>query len=391
MKAIVNAKVVLPDRVIPDGCILFDHGVILASGRICPPPEAARIDAGGLWAGPGFVDEHLHGYCRGGERYNVTRDCAAVAATHLKHGTTTMTPSAAYNLTREEFISVIDQCNAEIRRGGTTIAGIHFEGPYTNPKYGSMANRAWAYSRADFEALLARAGENLLHCTYAPELACAPEVERMLAERGVIGDVGHTCAGLADMERAFAWGARIATHLFDAMGHRLGAAEAAKATGDVQESAAVSALAIPGFSYELICDSLCAHVSASNARMALRTAGEDRIILITDASVESGGPGPAEPQTAFAAAPDLNFDVNGELSGSYLTMNRACANFMRTTGADVRLAFKCASTNPAKALGLNNRVGSLEPHRAANIVLVDDHFNTKAVYFKGEPVADVRS
>ncbi len=390
MKAIVNAKVVLPDRVIPDGCILFDRGVILASGRVCPPTDAELIDAGGLYAGPGFVDEHLHGYCWGEERWDVTQDCAAVAAGHLRHGTTTMTPSAAYNLTRSEFVSVIKQCNAAVARGGTTIEGVHFEGPYTNPKYGSMADRAWAYSRADFEALLDLAGKNLLHCTYAPELPCAPEIERLLAERGVIGDVGHTCAGPEDMERAFAWGARIATHLFDAMGHRLGAAEAAKATGDVQGSAAVSALSVPGFSYELICDSLCAHVSAANARMALRAAGEDRIILITDVSVGHSGPDAAVPPR-LASATDLNFDANGELSGSHLTMNRACANFMRMTGADVRQAFKCAATNPAKVLGLYGRVGSVEPRKAANIVLTDPDFNVKAVYFRGEPVADVRS
>ena len=390
MKAIVHARVVLPDRVIPDGCILFDRGVILASGGICPPPEAEVVDAGGLYAGPGFVDQHLHGYYWRGESHDVTEDCAAVAAGHLKHGTTTMTPSAAYNLSREEFVSVIRGCNDALARGGTTIAGVHFEGPYTNPAYGSMADRAWAYSRREFESLLDLAGRNVLHCTYAPELPCAPEIERILAERGVIADVGHTCAGPEDMERAFACGARIVTHTFDAMGHRLGVEAAAKATGDAQGSSAVAALAIPGFYYELICDSLCAHVAATNARMALRVAGEDHVVLVTDVSVESSGPDAAPPQPAFAVATDLNFDAEGGLSGSHLTLNRACANFMRMTGTDVRVAFKCASTNPARALGLFNRVGSLEPRKDANIVLTDGDFNVRAVWFRGEPVAEVR-
>ena len=64
---------------------------------------------------------------------------------------------------------------------------------------------------------------------------------------------------------------------------------------------------------------------------------------------------------------------------------------MRMTGADVRVAFKCASTNPAKALGLFDRVGSLEPRKAANIVLTDGDFHVRAVYFRGEPVEGVRS
>ena len=143
MKAIVNASVVLPDRVIPDGCILFERGEILACGRFSPPTEAERIDAGGLYAGPGLVDEHLHGYHWGDEWYSVTERCEAVAASHLKHGTTTMTPSAAYHLSREAFESVIRQCRAAMARGGSTIAGVHFEGPYTNPQYGSLASRAW--------------------------------------------------------------------------------------------------------------------------------------------------------------------------------------------------------------------------------------------------------
>ncbi len=390
MKAIVNAKLVLPDRIVPEGCILFDGPKIVASGRIRPPEGAEIIDADGLYAGPGLVDQHLHGYCRGSERYDVRDRCEAVAAAHLKHGTTAMTPSAAYNLSREDFVSVIRQCNAAIARGGTTIVGIHYEGPFTNPKYGSLAALAWPWSREVCEELLAMGGGNVRHCTYAPELDCAPELEDLLARHGVTADIGHTCACPEDVERAVAKGARIVTHLFDAMGHSLGPEKAAEATGDVQSSAAVAALAMPELYYELICDSLGAHVSRCNARMALRAAGEDRIILITDASVETGG---GEPRAASACtgATDLNFDVNGQLCGSYLTLNRACRNFMRLTGADVRVAFKCASTNPARALGLYDRIGSLEPRKAADIVLVDGEFNVGAVYFRGEPVVGIRS
>ena len=390
MRAIVNGKLVLPDRIVPGGCVLFDRDRIVASGEIRPPEDAEIIDAGGLYVGPGLVDEHLHGYHWGDERYDVRENCEAVAAAHLKHGTTAMTPSAAYNLSREDFISVIRQCNDAIARGGTTIAGVHFEGPFTNPRYGSLAALAWNYSRESCEELLALAGDNLRHWTYAPELECAPELEALMAGRGIVADIGHTCAGPDDMERAVARGARIVTHLFDAMGHHLGPVKAAEATGDVQSSAAVIALSMPGLYHELICDSLGAHVSRYNARMALHAAGEDHIVLITDASVETGGDDAGEEPEAYAGAKDLNI-VKGQLSGSYLTMDRACANFMRLTGADVRVAFKCASTNPAKALGLFDRIGSLEPGKRADIVLADGDFNVRAVYSRGEAVSEVRN
>ena len=391
MRAIVNAKLVLPDRIVPEGCVLFEGGRILASGRIRPPEGAQIIDAGGLYAGPGLVDQHLHGYHWGSERFDVRDDCRAVAAAHLKHGTTAMTPSAAYNLSKEAFASVIRQCVAAIGQGDTTIVGVHFEGPFTNPRYGSLAGRAWPYSRAICEELLALAGDHVRHWTYAPELACAPELEALMAGRGITADIGHTCASPEDMERAVARGARIVTHLFDAMGHWQGPEKAAEATGDVQSSVAVVALSMPELYCELICDSLGAHVSPYNARLALRAASEDRIVLITDASVETGGGEAGVEPPAYAGATDLNFDVNGQLSGSYLTLNRACANFMRLTGADVRTAFKCASTNPAKALGLFDRIGSLEPGKAADIVLTDGAFNVRGVWFHGEPVAEIRN
>ena len=71
-------------------------------------------------------------------------------------------------------------------------------------------------------------------------------------------------------------------------------------------------------------------------------------------------------------------------------MADAAVNFKRVTGADIRVLFKCASTNAAKALGMYNRIGSIHAGKTANLVLVDEAFDVKAVYFRGEAVADVR-
>lgn len=86
------------------------------------------------------------------------------------------------------------------------------------------------------------------------------------------------------------------------------------------------------------------------------------------------------------SAPDLNFNETGGLSGSRLVLAGACANFIRYAGGDVRIAFKCASTNPAKALGLDEKIGSILPGRDANIIFVDDEFGVQKVFFRGEEV-----
>ena len=87
------------------------------------------------------------------------------------------------------------------------------------------------------------------------------------------------------------------------------------------------------------------------------------------------------------SAPDLNFDTEGGLSGSRLVLSGACANFIRYAGGDVRTAFKCASTNPARALGFADKIGSILPGRDANIIFVDERFHVKKVIFRGEEVA----
>ena len=138
--------------------------------------------------------------------------------------------------------------------------------------------------------------------------------------------------------------------------------------------------------YELICDAHGFHVSKVNVNAALRAAGEDHIILITDTFVEpSDGMGKnLDPES------DVNYDFRGTLSGSRLTLARAARNFMRFTGADVRVAFKCAATNSAKALGLYDRVGSIEAGRLANILLVDEAFHVKKILLRGKELPQIR-
>jgi N-acetylglucosamine-6-phosphate deacetylase len=147
------------------------------------------------------------------------------------------------------------------------------------------------------------------------------------------------------------------------------------------------ALAIPGLYYELICDSRGIHVPPYCARLALRTAGEDHIILITDCVCRVSHDPADYPSEDKMSATDLNFNEVGGLSGSRLVLSGACANFIRYAGADVRVAFKCAATNPARALGLDDRIGSIEPGRDANILFVDDAFQVQKVIFRGEEIA----
>ena len=210
-------------------------------------------------------------------------------------------------------------------------------------------------------------------------------MEKILKERGVIADIGHTEVDPVTADRAVKNGARIVTHLYDAMGCWRGR-ESISETGVLQESADTVLMAIPGLYYELICDSQGVHVKPANVRVALRVAGEDAIILVTDNAGEQNYNPDDYPADHKRSVRDLNYNEREQLSGSCLLLTGACQNFMKFTGSDVRVAFKCASTNPAKALYVDDKVGSILPGRDANLLVVDEAFNLKDVYFRGEKV-----
>ncbi len=388
MKAIINGKLVFPDRIC-DGSILIDNGKIIASGDVCVPDGIEVIDAQGLYVGPGLVDQHLHGYSCCDERIDAVTNTRAVAENHLKHGTTTMTPSAAYSNSREEFYAIIEQCNEAIEAGDTSIAGIHFEGPFTNPARGANSHLTWEYSEQECDRIFSAAKGNVLHCTYAPEMPHAKAMESVLARYGVVADIGHTNSDPENIYRAVRNGAKIVTHLFDAMGNCR--ENPAEVTGDPQDCVSDIVMSIPDLYYELICDSRCIHVTAVSQRQALKNAGEDHIILISDcsgrASVLNYNDFPQEDQRS---ARDLNFNLQGQLAGSRLTLAMCAANFKKVTGVDMRVLFKCASTNSAKVLGLYGRVGSIDAGKDANIIFVDEDFMVKEVYFRGDRVAEIR-
>lgn len=386
MKAFVNAKLVFPDE-IREGNILVENGKILASGDVQVPQDAEVIDMKGAYVGPGLFDIHNHGYLniKTGEAYTAMKDPISMAKCHLRSGTTSITPTVSYGCTMEAFQICADACRKAMATGETTIEGMHYEGPFTNPQYGAKSTSAWQYSKELCKEVFDIGKDVVLHCTYAPELECAPELEDFLNERGIVMDMGHTAMTAEDCARAVSKGAKNVTHLFDAMGcHKVPTSALA-----IQEASSLAALSFPGLYYELICDSRGIHVNPHAARLAYRTAGEDCIILISDSTAVATDHDPSKyPPEDWRSAEDLNCNDLGQLSGSRLRLSDSCKNFMKFTGCDVRVAFKCGSTNPAKLLKRDHKVGSILPGRDANLVVVDENFNVQDVYFHGELVQE---
>ena len=142
MTAIVNATLVMRDHLIEDGAVLMEDGKILAFGADVQIPEGCeKIDAGGLYVGPGLVDIHTHA---GGDHWFYEAPLEA-AKHHLRHGTTTVLATLYFNMTDRELVEntrIIQQ--AMTHPEGANIAGFYTEAPYMNPKFGcDRENNPW--------------------------------------------------------------------------------------------------------------------------------------------------------------------------------------------------------------------------------------------------------
>ena len=129
---------------------------------------------------------------------------------------------------------------------------------------------------------------------------------------------------------------------------------------------------------ELICDSRGIHVDPYMLRLVRRIKGDDRIILISDAYACDG---PVPP--GYEGVDDINFDHAGEIAGSKLTLDIACRNMIKHTGASLVDVFKFASYNPAMATGMLDR-GEIAVGKRADLVFVDYKMGVHKVLLEGE-------
>lgn len=378
LKAIINANIVLENGILWDGVLLLENDEIRAFGDsrdITIPKEAEIIDAKGAYVGPGFVDIHVHG----GAGFATYIETEKAANHFLKHGATSFLATPAYFMGYEEHMEAIKNVKAAMGKVAS-LRGIYFEGPYTNPRYGCNADKnPW---RAPIDMKVARtmvdaAGD------LARVWAIAPERE------GIKEFMEYARSVNPSVEFALAHSEATPKQIRD-LGSRLRPriqTHSTNATGIVFQSGGIRgcgpdeyAFKDPELYAELISDSGAIHVHPDMQQLILHTKGVHRVILVTDSTTEEGVPSPIYGDRVS----DLNFDHNGDLAGSKMTMDQACRNIMTHTNCGIAQAFLMASTNPAMAVGLYDERGSVEVGKKADLVFVDDRFNVKNVMLGGK-------
>ena len=204
----------------------------------------------------------------------------------------------------------------------------------------------------------------------APELPGSMETIDELAGEVRIS-IAHTTADYDTACEAFKHGARQVTHLYNAMppfSHRAPGVIGAAFDND-------------NVAVELIADGVHVHPSVVRATFRLF---ENRVILISDSMMATGlddGEYSLGGQ-AVTVRGNLATLHDGTIAGSATNL-MDCVRSAVKMGVPLGQAIHSASTNPARAIGVEHDYGSLEPGKLANVLLLDEELNIHTILLRG--------
>jgi N-acetylglucosamine-6-phosphate deacetylase len=315
---------------------------------------------------PGFVDLQVNG-SHGVDVMTATADGILEISDRLaREGTTAWLPTAITSpIDRIENVHRTIGEAIERQRDaprGARILGLHLEGPFISPlRLGAHPQRNLEPRGEAFERVMAL--EHLKLVTLAPELPGALEATRRLTSREVVVSIGHTNATFEEASAGVAAGARMFTHLFNAMrplNHRDPGVIAAALTNEV---------AMPA----VIPDGV--HLAPEILRLIYMTRGARRMILTTD-KVSLAGTESAKISGGAARLAD------GTLAGAIISMLDGARLLMEKAGASIAEAAVMAASNPASLIG-HAELGRLQPGAVSDIIVLNDAFELKAVFLAG--------
>ncbi len=385
MKAIINTKIVLVDGIIFDGVVLFDKGKILKADdakNVTIPENAEIIDAKGKYTAPGLVDIHCHGV-GSYSFYECPTECSEF---FIKHGVTTILPTFYMNVSLDEMIEGAENVLKASKTGaGRIMDGLYMEGPYMGGG-GSFRNSCkWSgeIKKEDYERLVTSLGDLVRIWAISPSMEGIDEFMAYVHETHpeAIFALGHSNANSEQCRRVAKYGVKVQTH------HTNAGSTPGRCQGSLGAGCDDYTLYNPDMYAELIVDEVGIHVVPDKVKLIVKTKGVEKMILISDSMMSTGNYKNNEELGIFYG-PDLNYDDEGRLAGSRMTLDSACRNLMVHTGHGICHAIRMATANPAKLLGIDDKVGSIEAGKKANLIIMDDMIRIEKVFLEGELMVD---
>ena len=398
---IVNATLILPDRLVPDGAVEIAGERLAAAGarRDLPEGSGPVVDAGGGFVAPGYVDLHVHGGDNADFMDGTARAFETVIRAHTRHGTTSIVPTSTVarheqTMTFLEHTRAFQRRNADRQPGLARTLGAHLYGPYfAEEKVGCHPKEPLRPpTRQEFEQYLDFAGV-LLTATCAPELPGAADFYRAASAKGVRLNAGHSNATWTEMAAAHALGVRHVDHFYCAMSSV--ASLRVRCGTPMQASMMEFVLDTPDMTTEVLADGQ--HLSPELLRFVVKWKGADKTALVTDCSRALDQPpgeyvfGPLDDGETF-----VNDGTVGRMPGSEnLASSVRGMDFMvrylhQVAGVDLPAAVRMASLTPATIVGVDHEIGSLAVGKRADLVVLDAGLNVRGVFIGGERAFEPR-
>ncbi|MCK5732125.1 MAG: N-acetylglucosamine-6-phosphate deacetylase [Tenericutes bacterium] len=382
---IKNVDIVCSTEIIKNGYIEIKNDLIY---KIYPNNSNNKvtekydfiIDGAGDYIVPGFIDIHTHG-ALGYDAMDATSEALEmISKYHYLNGVTgylatTMTSSS-------ELINKALRNAKEFMRGQNKdegkaeILGVYLEGPYfcTEKKGAQPESDLRNPSIEEMNGFLETAGNIVKVVSLAPELPKSSEFISFLKSKGINIALGHTNAKYDEAKQAIDIGATIATHMFNGMrsfNHR--------------EPGVIGAVLTDDRIYtELICDMI--HLHKASIDLTVKSKSFDKVILISDSIRATGVPdGEYElaGQKIISKAGVVLLEDN-TLAGSTLNIHKAVKNILSTFDYPINEVVNMASLNPAKAIGMDDKFGSVSVGKIANLLFLNKTFDITSSIFYGK-------
>ena len=375
MKAVINGKIILKDRIVEGKALLFSDVIegVVPSDKI--PEGAEIIDAEGGYVAPGLIDLHIHGYL-GCDVCDAKEDSIRRIANGLiANGVTGFLPTTM-TVDMKVIRSALEVCRALKEESkswcGSAILGVHAEGPFISeskkgaqdPKYILKPDAKFVKEYSDIIKII----------TLAPETDTADfeQIREICRDTGVVVSMGHTSADYETAVRSTEAGVKHATHLFNAMtplAHRAPGVVGAALNTDV--------------SCELIVDTF--HVDKCLYDLLFKLKGR-KLCFITDCLPAGGLP---YGEYTLGGAKIIYRDIvcrleDGTVAGSVLHLNRGVWNVYSNSNIPLYECVNGASLNPAAVIGVSDRKGSIEVGKDEDIIITDGEFEVKKTIIGGE-------
>ncbi len=389
-KLFVGGRVILPQRILDDRCVLVKGRRIKAVGersQVSAPSDAEVIDAEGDYISPGFVDIHVHGGAGSDFSDGTMEDLRNVTRYHAEGGVTSVVATTASMPTEQilKALEVIAEAESS-SPDGSRVLGAHLEGPYLlQEKRGCHLEAQVRNPDPEEYNKFVERSQHIVSMTCSPDLPGAEEMIRALTVAGIVISAGHSNASYSLMMQAIEWGVTHTTHLYCAMSSFVTFSKPfVKRQGGIVEAILLD----ERLTTEVISDGI--HLSPDMLTVPYKIKRPERVAIVSDAMRGAGMPdgeytfGPRDGQRAIVKDRESRVATGEWLASSTFRLSEMVRVYRQLVEAPLHDIVRMASLTPATIINLADRLGSLERGKLADVILFDEDIAVKRVFIGGE-------